>query len=339
MRAQKSLPLFALLSLLLLPAVNGYGQNTPALGGTSIHGVVRDAVSHKALQYVIVIAEEQDSGYAGQSETDGLGRFDFEGLQPYVYIVKVHHPGYDDASQRIDLSITGNNYLDFQLKPIPQNGSSSVSPEGSEATLSVSGEAAPEAARKEFEAARELLQSGKSKDVDKAIDHLRKAVKTYPNFADAYFLLGTAYMQQAKAPEAQSALEKAAQIEPKMGSVYITLGMVENYEKNYPEAEKNLSRGIELSPNSSQAEYELGKSYWAMGRWQDAEPHALRAISLQPNLPPAHILLGNIYLRKQDPQGALKEFQEYLRLDPKGPMAQAAQGVVDKLQASVKTAQ
>jgi hypothetical protein len=47
---------------------------------------------------------------------------------------------------------------------------------------------------------------------------------------------------------------------------------------------------------------------------------------------PVHVLLGNIALRKRDTPGALKEFQEYLRLDPKGPMAEDTQAMVKKLQ-------
>jgi hypothetical protein len=47
---------------------------------------------------------------------------------------------------------------------------------------------------------------------------------------------------------------------------------------------------------------------------------------------PVHVLLGNIALRKRDTPGALKEFQEYLRLDPKGPMAEDTQAMVKKIQ-------
>ena len=47
---------------------------------------------------------------------------------------------------------------------------------------------------------------------------------------------------------------------------------------------------------------------------------------------PVHVLLGNIALRRRDVPGALKEFQEYLRLDPKGPMADGTRAMVKKLQ-------
>jgi hypothetical protein len=49
--------------------------------------------------------------------------------------------------------------------------------------------------------------------------------------------------------------------------------------------------------------------------------------------------LGNIALRKDDAAGALKEFQEYLRLDPTGPMAQGAKAMVTKIQDATRPKQ
>jgi predicted Zn-dependent protease len=76
-----------------------------------------------------------------------------------------------------------------------------------------------------------------------------------------------------------------------------------------------------------------------MGKIPEAEAHAQKAEALQPSMAPVHILLGNIALRKQDAASALKEFQEYLRLDPKGPMAQGAEAMVNKIQSAMNPKQ
>jgi hypothetical protein len=47
--------------------------------------------------------------------------------------------------------------------------------------------------------------------------------------------------------------------------------------------------------------------------------------------------MGNIALRKHDSELALKEFKEYLRLDPQGPMAAGARQMADKLEQAAKT--
>jgi tetratricopeptide (TPR) repeat protein len=100
----------------------------------------------------------------------------------------------------------------------------------------------------------------------------------------------------------------------------------------YAEAETALLRGLELDPEAADGHYELAKTYWVLGRVQDAETHAAKAVSLQPALAGAHVLLGDINLHKRDAQGALKEYKEALRLDPKGPMAAATQQMVNKIE-------
>jgi hypothetical protein len=55
-----------------------------------------------------------------------------------------------------------------------------------------------------------------------------------------------------------------------------------------------------------------------------------------PSLAAPHVLLGNILLRKNDPQGALREYEEYLRLDPNGSMAPSARDMIAKIQKALE---
>jgi len=164
------------------------------------------------------------------------------------------------------------------------------------------------------------------------IDHLKKAIKIDPQFPDAYVLLATAYIQQNNPADAKSALDQAIEMDPKLAEARLTLGTLQNSQKDYAGAEKSLTEGLKLDPESPEGNYQLAKTYWAEGRWQDAEPHVQKALSLRADMAPAHVLMGNIALRKRDPDLALKEFKEYLRLDPKGPMAAGAQQMVEKLE-------
>ena len=92
--------------------------------------------------------------------------------------------------------------------------------------------------------------------------------------------------------------------------------------------------GLKLDQESAHGHYELAKTYWTLGRWQEAEPHAFKAAALEPRMAPVHVVLGNIALKRQDADGAIKEFQEYLRLDPQGPMADAVRDMVKKIQSA-----
>jgi len=75
-------------------------------------------------------------------------------------------------------------------------------------------------------------------------------------------------------------------------------------------------------------------SLWAPGRWQDAAPHATAAVAAMPDLAAAHVLLGNILLRKQELDGALREYQTYLRLEPDGSMAAGTREMIEKIKST-----
>jgi len=117
------------------------------------------------------------------------------------------------------------------------------------------------------------------------------------------------------------------------------LGILENQQKDYPGAEKSLIEGLKLNWESPQGHYELARTYWAIGRWQQAEPHALEALRIQPTMAPVHVLLGNIALRKQDAPGALAQFQDYLKLDPNGPLAEPTRAMVKKIEEAMNAKQ
>ena len=329
--------LFAFICLCSLTCLAQREAGTGPSMRTSIRGTVRDAVTHQGLARVVVMIESSDSGYAGQAQTDSSGRFDLQGLDVNVYSLNIRFPGYYDATQNVDLSTNPMAYLSFELRPKPGTAPPAVAPEGPDASLNARLAPVPEKARKEFLRAQELWQQGK--DPQGCVDHLNKAIKIYPQFAYAYVLLASTYMQQSNAPEAKSALYKAIAIDPKLPDARFTLGMILNREKDYSGAEKSLTEGLQLDGTSAQGHYEVGRTYLALGRLPDAETHAQKAAALQPNMAPVHILLGNIAWKKQDAEGALKEYQQYLKLDPNGPMAPGTQAMVKKIEDALNSSQ
>jgi tetratricopeptide (TPR) repeat protein len=110
------------------------------------------------------------------------------------------------------------------------------------------------------------------------------------------------------------------------------LGGLRNQNKNYPGAEEALKKCLEISPDAPAAKYELAKTYMATGRWQEAAPLTEAAVKGLPDLAPAHVLLANIRLKQRDGAGALHEYQEYLRIEPAGPMAPQVRDMVEKIQ-------
>lgn len=294
---------------------------------------VRNADGTSATRGITVNLESVEGATVSSCRTPNDGECTFVPPRPDIYVARIKQSGYQEVWGRIDLRITNHGYVSLELRP-SDDAPPGDSKDASGATVSAADLAVPNDARQEFEKGQKLLIDN---DAGASIPHFRKAIQLYTSFPQAYTMLGTAYLQLNNWKDAQPALEKAIQLDPKSAGAYLQLGAAYNQMKDYPKAEAALTRGLELSPNAAAGHYELAKTYWALGRWQDAEPHAAKAVEAMPDVAPLHVLMGNILLRKKDAQGALREFQEYLRLDPNGSMAPAVRDIVAKIQNALAT--
>ena len=280
-----------------------------------------------------IVVRLRSDAVAFQTEvtTDRQGKFDFSGLGPSTYHLTIEGQGVRPYESVLDVSMSHMAYEQITLKFAKDRPIAAVPPEGPNASVNVD---IPSAAKKEFDEGQKSVNE--KKDADAAIKHYRKAIQLYGKYSEAYLALGLLYMDLGKFDDAQPALQAANEITPTAPGGYLALGTMYNAQKKYDDAEKALTKGLELKSDVPDGQYELAKTYWATGKWQDAEPHAQKAVALAPSMAPPHVLLGNIALRKQDPLGAVKEFQEYLRLDPKGPMAAGVSQMIQKIEASQK---
>jgi Flp pilus assembly protein TadD len=273
--------------------------------------------------------ESPESGSAGDCQTVEGGKCQFNLASSGVYMVRMSERGFKEVIVRVELIGMSRGYATLELKPIPGEAPPETPKQESGDTVSVLDLSVPENARQEFEKGQAALKENK---LDDGVAHLRKAIKFYDAFPQAYTLLGTAYLGQKDWKNAEVALRKANELDPKFPDAYMELGAVFNQTKEYPQAETALLKGLELKPEAAAGHYELAKTYWALGRWQDAAPHARKAVAGMPDLAPAHALLGNVMLRESNAQGALHEYQEYLRLDPNGSMAPSVRQMIEKIQ-------
>ncbi len=297
---------------------------------TEIRGQVRYPKGPAVEQGILVTLESAGAGFVAQAQTEPQGKFGFSQIPQGVYVVIVRQPGYREVAQRIDLTMTPTAYVVIDLQPLPGEKRPAIAPKGTGSETSVLQLSIPQGAASEFGKGQELLLQ--KKEPAASIAHFRKAIQLYPGYTQAYVLWGTAAMNLKKWKDAQAALENALALDHGLAPAYLALGACYNQQGNYVPAEKALVRGLELNPEAAEGHYELGRAYWALGRWQDAEPHARQADALEPGFPPVHVLLGNIMLRKRDASAALREFHEYLRLEPNGPMAPPTRDMVSKIE-------
>jgi tetratricopeptide (TPR) repeat protein len=304
-------------------------QRSAGRSSNEIDVQVRFANGKPGPSGIHLVLESAEGGVEGDCQTRDGGKCEFTPMVGGVLEVRLNEPGYKRESERVELIGNSKAFVSVVLKPLEDKSSASAGAKPAGSSVSASSLNIPPEATQEFEQGQALL---KQNNVDEGVVHVQKAITLYPAYSQAHLLMGSVYLQQHKLADAQNALEKAIQFDSGLGPAYLELGAVLNQEKEYSKAETILTHGLELNPNAPEGHYELAKTYWALGRWQDAVPHATFAVAALPNLAAPHVLEGNILLRQNDPQGALHEFQEYLRLEPDGPMAPGTREMIAKIQ-------
>jgi tetratricopeptide (TPR) repeat protein len=329
-----SLSFFSLLAPSLLAQRPGSGSNRPSGGVIDVQ--VRYADGRPAPRGIHIRLESAEGGAEADLETIDGGKCQFHQPTSGVFMVRISEGDYKEVSARVELISTPRAFVTLDLIPLkkePETQVISVPSAGSNDSVSVKNLAIPEQARQEYDKGEEAL---KANHPEEGAAHLQKAIKLYDNYPEAYRMLGEAYLQSHDLKNAEAALKKSIELEPKIAATYVDLGAVQNQLKDYPNAETSLKQGLELSPDAAAAKYELAKTYWALGRWPDAAPLAQDAVTALPTLAAARVLLGNIMLKQRNAAGALEQYQEYLRLEPNGPMAPSVQDLVNKIQKALQ---
>ncbi len=307
---------------------------TPQSWAAFIRGVVLYDNGRPA-DHVILRLRSDAVAFQTEMSTDIQGKFDFDGLPSTTFHLTIEGQGFKPYESFIDISMSKMAYEQITLHLNKDPDAKDIPPEGPKGTLNARISQIPPAARKEFDLGKQRMQAN---DVSGSLQHFQKAIDLYPNYAEAYQLMGVVNLETGKFADAEPQLAKATEIEPKLTTAFFALGICRNQMAKYAEAETALARGLELEPNSADGHYHIAEAYWNLNRFDDSEPHARKALELKPDMAPAHVLLGNAMLRKRDAPGALKEFQEYLRLAPQGEFAPATRAAVDRLEKGLKQA-
>ena len=310
-------------------------QSSPTTATVEIHGQVRFAEGGAPAEQVVVRLESFDGGGSiSEVFTDRLGKFQFTGLPPAQYSVRVRQSGYRDVEQSIDMTTTSSGLVMLQLiRDIPLAGTS--------VTGSINANV-PAAAQKEFDKGLAALAAGGKDKTTFAVKCFEKAVSIYPKFVEARLKLGTGYMDLGQWDKAEQALLATVDVDPKAFNAFFALSEVYLRESKIGDAEKVLTKGLAIQDASYLGHLNLARVYWEKAReikdLTQAKPaleksynEVKRALTLDPNLAGAHLLKGNLLLRVGRANDAVNEFNEYLRLEPNGPFAGETRTLVDKI--------
>ena len=322
-------------SIVLTVVASAANAQLPGTAGAPqpITGTVRYAIGSKPVEHIVV----RCSGTGGISEqvTDANGRFSFRVTAGH-YECSVRVPGYRNESRSLDVLNSGE-FLDFRLT---EDGRAKS--HDSRAGTPLVDANIPDAARKEFTKAEEALATGKKEKVEEAVQHLEKAVTLCPKYLEAQLKLGTTYMDLQQFDKAEPALKKTLEIDPKAANAAFALGEVYLRAKKDEDAEKVLLQGLEVEDRSSWGHLTLARVYVDMAAKIKDEtqnrPFRVKAFdqvneSLKYNADNslAHWIKGNLLVSVGRNQDAQHEFEEYVRLDPKGPLSDKAKALIERI--------
>jgi len=288
-----------------------------------IYGQVRIAGEGDPIRNAPVRLERFAGGLVEQMSTDSYGRFRFTGLARGNYTVRVVAEGFDSIQLNVDLQVIFKQYLLIELT----RGTSNVATNRLRSSAVIDARV-PQPARKEYEKARAAYADKKVKE---AVAHLGRALFAYPDFFEAHLMLGTAYMDTKEWEKAETTFRRALEISPDSSAAMISLGEAYYRQKRYAEAQKHLVDGLQLDEKAWHGHFTLARLYWDQGEVTKAGPPLGKTLQLKPDFAPAHLLAGNIMLRLGQEQRALVEYEEYLRLEPKGEFAEQTKQLVHKI--------
>jgi tetratricopeptide (TPR) repeat protein len=156
----------------------------------------------------------------------------------------------------------------------------------------------------------------------KAEDEFKAAISADSQFVEARNNLGVLFAWTGKSRESIELFRQAIQSRPDYAPARVNLGLVLAGEGNYAEAETEIRKALRSSANNPGAYSALAMIVSKRGRGDEAIELLRKVVQIQPTSPFAHLNLGTALSSDGfDLPGALEQFTEAIRLDPKAASA------------------
>jgi tetratricopeptide (TPR) repeat protein len=313
--------LLAAALIFCLPALGQHIVNVITIGGE-----VRTADGQPVTRGLMASLSTQRGSFIGTRPVDTRGTFEFDGLSAGVYELTITGEGFETYRQTVDISLGVPSYVKLNVTMTPAQDRKVPA----EDLPALTDEAAPKAARKEFEQGADAM---KKRNMKKARVHLEKAIELYPCYARAQAALADVEVAGHNASDAETALKKAIQCDGTFMNPYTMLAQLYISEKKYNDGESVLMQGLRVAPSSWPLHYQMGRAHFAMENYSEAAKDFEAAESLHAEMPADfHAQLANTYLQINQYGKALAEIETYLRMDPKGRFAASARRTSQILQ-------
>jgi tetratricopeptide (TPR) repeat protein len=153
-----------------------------------------------------------------------------------------------------------------------------------------------------------------------------------PSASEAYYGLGSVYLQQQKSSEARQSFRRAVELKPNypgtLQRAWNNLGILAAREGKTAEAIEDFQQSLKIDPSYIVALDNLGNAYRQGKQWDKAKEAFERALQSNPNDPEANYGLGLIAAQTDQPETAEQLFHKALAVRPVYPEALNNLGVL-----------
>lgn len=312
--------------------------------GHTIRGKVRNS-SGVNLPRITVSLETGNGALINQTVTNNEGDFYFSGLDETSYLITISAPDYDPASERVEFvrNVSADEPGETRTVEITLPGKGGVRPP--RAGLNFVQEV-PRAARDAFESAIKLLRDKRPLEAIAAFD---TALRLFPDYFDARFVLANEMAIQGRFDEAITHLDKARKINPRDDRVFDLFARIMMQQRKYAVAARIFAEAARLNPlepqymvsraaalidqaatiDPTKSQANLDERNFALSEAEKALNHAYQLSNKK--LPEIHLQRARLYEKKGERARAADELEQYLRKTPDARNANAIREAIKTL--------
>jgi tetratricopeptide (TPR) repeat protein len=157
-------------------------------------------------------------------------------------------------------------------------------------------------------------QNSRARD---AFERCLKLQASYPDtLPDAWNNLGVLATREGRIADSIECFQQALKLSPRHLLTLDNLGNAYRLQKQWDDARKVLELALAISPDDPEANYSLGMVYATSGDTNNAYEHLRRALKVRPAYPEALNNLGVLYLVTRKRDEAVASFEECIRVAP-----------------------
>ena len=168
-----------------------------------------------------------------------------------------------------------------------------------------------------LELLQDAIQLIKFQQYELALPRAELSTQLAPGSYEAWFILGSLYVQQDELARGIRVLEKAQVLAPTQEGILFTLGNAYFQQGNYQAALKKLEAGLKLQSNAPEALFDLGNTYLKLDKFSKAVSAYEKAFNQEKSFWPAINNVGLVEYEQGNVDKAIKKWQQALSIDGK----------------------